>query len=106
MDQQQFDIAAEIIAQDCTLVGQLKDGKGNFCAIGGLYTTIDPDWAVAERVDTDPGQEFIYQTVGEVFGLDFTKIWMANDADLVHGDTVELRRDRVLAALRAQLEAE
>ena len=42
MDQQQLEIALEIINLDCQIVGQLNDGEGGFCASGGLIPAIDP----------------------------------------------------------------
>lgn len=102
MDQQQFDIACQIIALDCTLVGGLKDGNGNFCAVGGLYTAIDPDWAVDKELYRDG----IYTRVAEAFDIvHIDHIWRASD----EGDAdefIEDRRARVIEALRLQLDAD
>lgn len=47
MDKQTADIIKDIIDLDCTMTGRFADGNGNFCFVGGLLATIDPDWAVS-----------------------------------------------------------
>ncbi len=101
MDRIQFDIAYEITALNCTLTGQLKDGKGNFCALGGLYTAIDPDWAVRDDGEDNAGNQDIYDAIAETFGITLTRLWTANDNEL----TMESRRIAVKAELTRQLEA-
>ena len=102
MDQQQYEIACEIVSLDCTIMGLPKDGRGGFCAIGGLYAAIDPDWAVNPDLEYD--KYLVYGAVKEAFGLNFNPIWMANDGALVFDEPIERRRDRVKAALLAQLD--
>ena len=102
MDQQQYEIACEIVKQDCTLEGMLKDRIGNFCFIGGLYTVIDPDWAMG----VIPIYQNPYLAVEEAFGIDSEPVIEANDNDK-SGDPdriIPLRRRRVLQALKKQLE--
>ena len=101
MDKQQYDIACEIVDQDCTLTGSLKDGKGNFCVIGGLYTAIDPDWAEAPMYTFDPKEQSdIYRAVAAAFDIDVDPLWMAND----DSTTIGYRREHVKEELFAQLE--
>jgi len=100
MDQQMYEIACQIIDQDCTLTKELRDGKGNFCAIGGLYTAIDPNWAMEDSLDRS---EEVYADVADVFGIFVDPIWLAND-EASTKTTVEERRARVKAALAEQLE--
>ncbi len=104
MNKEQYEIACEIVSLDCTLTTQMKDGKGNFCVLGGLYTAIDPDWAMRNDGPVgNVGTGEMYLLVGEVFGVDPTLLWQANDG--VHND-LDKRRIAVKAALTAQLEEE
>ena len=100
MDQQQYDIACEIVDQDCTLTDELKNGKGNFCVIGGLYTTINPDWAASDILDTWQDEGEIYKAVADAFGIDVNLLWIANDDAL----TIPTRRKHVREVLSEQLD--
>ena len=104
MDQQQYDIACQIVDQDYTLTSRLKDGKGNFCVIGGLYAAINPDWAESYKIHQWAHDIFV--TVADTFGIDVDPIINAND-NTKRGDpsnNIGPRRKRVKAALLAQLE--
>ena len=97
MDYELYRIACEIIDMDCTLQGQLRDGKGNFCAVGGLYTLLDPDWAAAEDSSNVYAE---YTSVEELFRIVVGKVWEANDQ---HSGLVE-RREAVKEALLRAME--
>lgn len=102
MDRIQFDIACQIIDLDCTGTGELKDGEGNFCVIGGLYAAIDPDWAVATDTESDTQEQQHYDEVAEVFGIKITSVFLTNDAN----KNLDSRRIAVKAELTRQLEEE
>ena len=102
MDRIQFDLACQIVDLDCIGQGRLKDGKGNLCAIGGLYAVIDPDWAVSPDIDNNRQETHHYEEVAEVFGIETSRIFLVNDR---HKD-LDKRRAAVKVALAAQLEDE
>ena len=105
MDQQQLELALEITALDCTLTGRLKDGAGNFCAIGGLYAVIDPDWAIQQPVQ-DEDTQGMYDGVRDAFDLEPGGVISANDDSLTIPNQrdvdIEARRERVARELRQQ----
>lgn len=100
MNKAQLEIACQIIDLDCTGQGELKDGMGKFCAIGGLYAAIDPDWAASAKLETGKLQMEHYKEVEVVFGINTTPIHVANDGI----KSLTRRRVAVKAALTVQLE--
>jgi len=97
MDQQQLDIALEVVKLDCTIVDRLRDGEGGFCAVGGLYAVLDPDWAEGTKSESSLR---IYREVREAFGLHTTMIVEANDTS----GSISDRRKRVRKELERQFE--
>lgn len=97
MDEELYRIACEIIDMDCTLTGQLRDGEGNFCAVGGLYTLLDPDWG-AEKSNGD-GSEDVYANVKDLFGVAVAYLYEPND---LHNDQ-QKRREAVKKSLRGAM---
>jgi hypothetical protein len=71
-----FEIAMQVALLDCTISGQLADGEGGFCIVGGLYACIDPDWAVDSL---KPGMYDPYKAVRGEFGLEISGLVEAND---------------------------
>lgn len=102
MDKIQFQIACEIIALGCTEQNQLKDKQGNFCALGGLYAAIDPDWAVSTEFETFSKQRLHYKEIEEIYGIDVDLVFTAND----NTPNLIARRIAVKTALAGQLEDE
>ncbi len=101
MDQQQYELACEIVSIDCTLTGKMKDGKGNFCVLGGLYTAIDPDWAIRDDgISGNLGTAEMYRLIGETFSINVSALWKVNDCI----PDLDERRLAVKAALLLQLE--
>lgn len=61
----------EIIRVDCTTIGHLRSGEGEFCVIGGLYACIDPDWATSSvRAGTIPETNTLRRKIEDALGLE------------------------------------
>ena len=102
MDRQQFELARDIVNEDCESQGRLRtvapDGTASFCALGGLMAAIDPDWAMTGYYDGTASE-----VIAEVFDLTFQElalIFQANDKDSwATPESVVERRRRVVAQL-------
>jgi hypothetical protein len=109
MEKNQYEIAMEVADQDCETRGMLRGvnlvNEATFCIIGGLYATLDPDWAQTGRGDNHGGatsvygKGTIYHDVSEAFGLTYHQVrGLVRINDNVSSN-VSLRRSRVKAAL-------
>ena len=96
MDEELYRIACEVIDMDCTLTGKLRDGEGNFCAVGGLYTLLDPDWAIQADKGIFEETHAAYLAVAELFVVSDEIIYSANDRQR----DLRKRREAVKLALR------
>ena len=102
MDQQQYELIKGIIEVDCYGQRHLMDGNGLTCAVGGLYTAINPDFPLSPYT---PGTLEQFEEVQEVFGLSreqLREIAMQNDV-YSNRDT---RIKHILEYLAGQVEGE
>ena len=98
MERTQYEIAIAVADLDCEATGDFRRVNDNnepkFCILGGLYATINPDWAV----EGDDTNTLILESVRAAYGLDFPELrGLARIND--NAPDVETRRARIKIAL-------
>ena len=102
MDKTQYEIAMAVADLDCEATKTLRrldymDDQIKFCIIGGLYATLNPDWAVHGDNVINPSTNIMGE-VQDAFGLSHTEtmgLIQIND----NARRVTDRRMRIKAAL-------
>lgn len=100
MDQQQYELTCDIVKVDCYGMGQFRDNAGLTCALGGLYTAIDPDWAVHGFKSVSLTDRDVFMAIEKAFGINTNAQWDIVEANDNGSTKVSNRRQRVLRVLR------
>lgn len=95
MDQTQYEIAMAVVGLGCEATGKFRTILGTRCAVGDLYATIDPSWALGHGSD-------LYSKWGGNIPLEVARAFSLTPKEVEglmgindRAEDVETRRERV-----------